>query len=84
MMIEYGLWDQVRTDKGKEWVLGLFVQEQLASHRTNTSRAPHLQTTSKQASFIIYIYIYNQHTVQNIILHYITMVFCNLHCIRLD
>ena len=55
MMIEYGLWDQVRTDKGKEWVLGLYIQEQLASHRTNTLRAPHLQTTSKQASIIMII-----------------------------
>ena len=48
ILIEYGLWDQVRVDDGKEWVLMLFVQEQLAHLRRNTARPPHLQTTSKQ------------------------------------
>ena len=42
------LWDQLRVDMGKEWVLMLFIQEQLADLRRNIHRAPHLQTTSKQ------------------------------------
>ena len=44
---EYGLWDQLRVDQGREWYLMLFVQEKLANLRHNTERAPHLQTTSK-------------------------------------
>lgn len=48
LVLEYGVWDQVRVDHGKEWILTLFVQEKLAHLRRNTSRAPHLQTTSKQ------------------------------------
>jgi hypothetical protein len=47
MIQEYGLWDQIRVDHGREWHLMLFVQEQLAHLRYNTDRAPHLQTTSK-------------------------------------
>ena len=50
LVIQYGLWDQLRVDQGKEWCLMLFIQEHLAHLRTNTSRAPHLQTTSKMAS----------------------------------
>jgi len=46
--MEYGLWDQLRVDQGKEWVLMLYVQERLANLRYNTSRPPHLQSTSKQ------------------------------------
>ena len=49
-MLQYGVWDQVRVDHGKEWTLLLFVQELLAHLRTNTNRAPHLQTTSKQVT----------------------------------
>ena len=50
MLIQYGLWDQVRVDHGKEWQLMLFVQEKLSHLRYNTQRAPHLQTTSKLVS----------------------------------
>lgn len=45
---QYGLWDTLRVDHGKEWTLMLFVQEQIAHLRGNCGRAPHLQTTSKQ------------------------------------
>ena len=48
LVLEYGVWDQVRVGHGKEWILTLFVQEKLAHLRRNTSQAPHLQTTSKQ------------------------------------
>ena len=54
--MEYGLWDQIRIDQGKEWILMLFIQECLANLRHNTSRAPHLQSTSKQVSYIILLY----------------------------
>ena len=43
---QYGMWDQLRVDHGREWYLMLFVQEQLAHLRRNTDRVPHLQTTS--------------------------------------
>jgi hypothetical protein len=48
LLLNYGIWDEVRVDQGKEWVLMLFVQECLANLRTNTTRPPHLQSTSKQ------------------------------------
>ncbi|XP_019859201.1 PREDICTED: uncharacterized protein LOC109587405 isoform X2 [Amphimedon queenslandica] len=47
ILSEYGLWDQIRVDQGKEWYLMLFIQEQLAHLRHNTQRPPHLQTSSK-------------------------------------
>jgi hypothetical protein len=50
IVLQYGLWDQLRVDHGKEWYLSLFVQEQLSHFRYNTNRAPHLQTTSKMVS----------------------------------
>ena len=48
IILEYGIWDQVCVDHGMEWILTLFVQEQLAHLRRNISRPPHLQTSSKQ------------------------------------
>ena len=49
--MQYGLWDQIRVDKGNEWILMLFVQESLAHFRRNTIRPPHLQSTSKQVCY---------------------------------
>ena len=49
-MIRYGVWDQVRTDHGKEFYLVLFIQDMIKKHRYNTSRQPFIQTQSKQAS----------------------------------
>ena len=54
MILEYGLRDEVRVDQGKEWVLSLYVQEQLAHLRTNRARPPHLQGTSKK----VYIHVH--------------------------
>jgi hypothetical protein len=48
LLLMYGIWDEIRVDHGLEWVLSLSVQEQLAHLRYNTSRPPHLQSTSKQ------------------------------------
>lgn len=46
----YGLWDQLRLDKGREWYLSLFVNESLSALRYCTRKSPHLQTTSKKVS----------------------------------
>ena len=53
IVIQYGLWDQIRVDKGREWILMLYIQETLAHLRCNTSRPPHLQSTSKQVCTIM-------------------------------
>lgn len=45
---EHGLWDQVRVDGGREFCLILHIQELLSQFRTNTRRAPYVQTQSKQ------------------------------------
>lgn len=42
----YGLWDQIRVDKGREWYLLLFINEMMATYRYNTRKSPHLQTSS--------------------------------------
>ncbi|XP_051793642.1 uncharacterized protein LOC127537676 isoform X2 [Acanthochromis polyacanthus] len=47
-VLQYGMWDQIRVDHGKEFYLTLFMQEKLASHRNNTVRQPYLQTASTQ------------------------------------
>ena len=54
LLLQYGLWDQIRVDQGKEWILMLFVQEHLAHLRGNIIivRAPHLQTSSKLVSCV--------------------------------
>ena len=51
---QYGLWDQIRVDQGKEWTLMLYIQEKLAHLRRNTNRAPHLQSTSKQVKWFLH------------------------------
>ena len=58
LVIQYGLWDQLRVDQGKEWVLMLFMQEQLAHLRTNTSHAPHTPADYiKDGKFILILKI---------------------------
>ncbi|XP_063067134.1 uncharacterized protein LOC134458635 [Engraulis encrasicolus] len=47
-VVNYGMWDQVRVDHGKEFYLTLYMQEKLADHRHNTNRLPYLQTTSSK------------------------------------
>ncbi len=47
----------MRIDHGLEWILSLYIQETLAHLRTNTSRAPHLQSSSKQVRHNNYEYI---------------------------
>lgn len=45
---QHGMWDQVRVDKGNEFLLTLFIQDFLSDFRTNRNRQPYLQTQSKQ------------------------------------
>jgi len=40
MVLQYELWDQIRTDHGKEWKLFLFVNDSL-SHLRNTALNHH-------------------------------------------
>ena len=48
IVVDHGLWDQVRVDCGKEFTLILHFQDQLSHFRTDTQRLPYLQTQSKQ------------------------------------
>ena len=50
--LQYGIWDTVRVDQGKEWKLLLYLQELLADSRLDKSKAPHIQTTSKAVSVV--------------------------------
>ena len=72
ILFQYGLWDQVRVDQGKEWTLMLFIQEKLAHLRCNVNRAPHLQTTSKQVPvYLHYTWcVYNAMHRVYVMLHY--------------
>ena len=53
ILIDYGLWDQVRVDHGREWSIVLLVQSHLSGYRHNIVRPPYLQTSSKLVSNII-------------------------------
>ena len=43
---QYGLWEQLRVDGGKEWYLMLAIQQKLSTLRVNQNRPAYLQTTS--------------------------------------
>jgi len=45
-LLEYGLWDQLRVDHGKEFFLCIFVQELLKHYRTSERKRPWAQTPS--------------------------------------
>ena len=47
------MWDQIRVDHGNEFYLLLYVQEKMANYRTNTGRAPFIQTMSKEVSLYV-------------------------------
>lgn len=47
------MWDQVRVDHGKEFVLMNYIQHLLRDHRYNTSRDPVKQTASKDVILFI-------------------------------
>ena len=43
---EFGLWNQLRVDHGKEFFLSLYVQEKLRTGRGDVTIHPYVQTTS--------------------------------------
>ncbi|XP_062504950.1 uncharacterized protein LOC134181698 [Corticium candelabrum] len=45
---QFGLWDQIRVDHGREFYLLLYVQEHLSYLRRNQMRAPHVQSMSRE------------------------------------
>lgn len=47
-VLQNGMWDTVRVDHGKEFYLCLFMQELHADKRMDTSKAPYVQSTSKE------------------------------------
>lgn len=50
VLYEFGLWDQLRIDMGREWSLIMFIQEILSPHRSNTSVRPCISSSSKNVS----------------------------------
>ena len=46
LLLQFGLFDQLRVDHGTEFCLCIFVQELLKNRRHDNSRAPWRQTTS--------------------------------------
>lgn len=59
------MWDQIRVDHGKEFILMLFIQEHLAEYRRNPSASPHLQTTSTQVRLLLKWHNSNTFLLQN-------------------
>ncbi|XP_072564841.1 uncharacterized protein [Paramormyrops kingsleyae] len=45
-VISFSIWDQVRVDHGKEFLLTLFMQQQISAFRNNTDRLSYVQTNS--------------------------------------
>ena len=54
MVLEYGLWDQLRVDHGREWYLMLHVHQSLAHLRGNCAREPIRQTSSTKVCMHTY------------------------------
>lgn len=55
IVLEHGLWDQVRVDSGREFGLVLHVQNWLSPLRTNTRRPPYVQTQSRHVSRPLFV-----------------------------
>ena len=55
-VLQYGMWDQIRVDHGREFFLTLFMQEKLADYRNNKERQPYLQTSSTHVSWLIVLF----------------------------
>ena len=62
--LEYGLWDQVRVDHGKEFYLTLYIHEQLRmAGRGATDIMPYMQTASTHNHIIERIWVEVNHRV---------------------
>ena len=55
MVLEHGLWDQIRVDHGREWYLMLHVNQTVAHLRGNTSKDAFRQTTSTKVLHMMFI-----------------------------
>ena len=53
-VLQYGLWDEIRVDHGRECYLTLYVQEQL---RGDTQIAPYVQTSSAHNHIIERVWV---------------------------
>ena len=51
MVLDFGIWDELRIDHGTEWALMPFMQNQLAQFRNDT---PYVQSSSKLVGRNIY------------------------------
>ena len=56
-VLEFGLWQQIRVDQGREFYLMLFVQENLRNGYGDPSIAPYRQTTSRENHVIERIWV---------------------------
>ena len=55
--VEYGLWDQLRVDHGREFYLTLYIQEKLRASRGDPNILPYIQTTSTQNHIIERVWV---------------------------
>lgn len=62
-VLEFGLWQQIRVDQGREFYLMLFIQENLRSAHGDPSIAPYRQTTSRENHVIERIWVELNHRV---------------------
>ena len=63
-LLQFGLWDQVRVDHGKEFYLLLYIQERLrVAGRGDLTIAPYVQTTSTQNHIIERVWVELNHRV---------------------
>ena len=55
--MEYGLWDQLRVDHGREFYLTLYIQEKLRACHGDPNILPYIQTTSTQNHIIERVWV---------------------------
>ena len=55
-VLEYGLWDQVRVDHGREFYLMFFIQENLREQRGNPDVSPYQQTSSQKKIMLLRVF----------------------------
>lgn len=89
MVSAFGLWDQIRVDKGREWYLTLYVNNTLSHLRGDTCKPPHFQTSSTKVRlkerFIGDLWLSSDLTSSlNEHLHYSTCLLTLLHPIHLQ
>jgi hypothetical protein len=49
-MLNYGIWDQIRVDHGREFYLMLFIQDHLKHLRYDTNKSAFVQTSSRMVN----------------------------------